>query len=127
MSDEPPGNANKSEKQESPAKVEDSLDPELDALLNDALKEFTPTAQSSSTASSTRPKEGKKSQKPKKEPPQGLNPNPADMEVFEAELRKLLSHEAAELGDLLASEFEKAMNDSTSQVVNVPFTLINSC
>lgn len=117
MGDEPPGTASKGDKQKGTTKVEDSLDPELDALLNDALKEFTPVTQSSSSASSTRPKESKKSQKPKKEPSQGLNPNPVSMEDFEAELRKLLSHEAAELGDLLASEFEKAMNDSASQGV----------
>ena len=117
MSDEPPGNMDNVKTTEGTApKVEECLDPELDALLNDAIKEFSPASESFGTANtSTRPKESKKSQKSKKDP-KGLGSNPVNMEDFEAELRKLLSHEAAELGDLLASEFEKAMNDPTSRV-----------
>ena len=117
MSDEPPGNMDNVKTTEGTApKVEECLDPELDALLNDAIKEFSPASESFSTANtSTRPKESKKSQKSKKDP-KGLGSNPVNMEDFEAELRKLLSHEAAELGDLLASEFEKAMNDQASRV-----------
>ena len=118
----------------------DDLDPELDALLDDAIKGFGNTSapesstipksnssansqassQSSSISSGTKVKTKKQSTKKQQQQAQGIesllhgNLGGSD---FEAEFKKLLSSEAAELGDLLASEFEKAMTDQGSAQV----------
>ena len=119
----------------------DDLDPELDALLDDAIKGFENTSapesstipksnssansqassQSSSISSGTKVKTKKQStKKQQQQQAQGIesllhgNLGGSD---FEAEFKKLLSSEAAELGDLLASEFEKAMTDQGSAQV----------